>query len=221
VNTYLIGSDNSITHTIRSPIIEKSNLVDSIQFICDKTHNGYDMSEFDVLMEYKLPISKTHRIVKLVLSDSNYKNDYLAYSLPSGKLTTAITQEVGEVEMAVSFVKAEMDYDGVTSEYVRNLGNTATLKILPLSSWFHASDEALSDITAMYLENKKTALALSEIANQLNMNMVDGIKLTDDSLDLTVNGVAIGNGVSLNELNEKLVEEGSNTTGNIKIINIS
>jgi hypothetical protein len=220
MNTYLIGSDNSIQHTVKSPIIEKSNLVDSIQFICEKTYNGYDMAEFDLVLEYKLPISKTHRIVTLVLSDEAYKNNYLVYTLPSGELTTAITQEVGDVEMTISFMKTELDYEGNTLEHVRNLSSTATLKVLPLTSWFHTSDEALSDLAAMYLENKKTTLALSEVANQLNASKVDGIKLTNDTLDVTINGEISGNGISLEELNEKLVEIGGDTSGNIKVVQI-
>jgi hypothetical protein len=220
MNTYLINADNSITHSIKSPVTEKSNMVDQIQFICDKTYNGYNMADFDLVMEYVLPISKTHRVITLVLSDSNYKNDFLVYSLPTTELTTAITAESGDVQMSFHFMYTERDYDGNTIERVREIPSVATLKILPLASWFHTSDEALSDLAAMYLENKKTTLALSELANQLNISKADDIRISDGNLELTANGESIGSGVSLEDLNDKLVETGGETGGNVTIVRI-
>jgi hypothetical protein len=139
--------------------------------------------------------------------------------LPSGTLTTALTAETGDVEMALFFTKAELDYDGNTVERVRPLVNPVTLKILPLTSWFHPTDQQISDIAAMYLENKKIALANAEIMNQLNTTKADGIQVNDGSLDLTCNGEAIAS-VPLEELNEKLVSVGGETTGNVTIIQI-
>lgn len=220
LNTYLINDDNSITHTVKEPVVEKTNCVDEIQFICSKKYNGYTMSEFDVVIEYILPISKTNRVIKLTLADSNYKNNYLRYTLPTTQLTTSLTAEVGEVEMSISFMKAELDYDGNTIERVRYCSNTAKLNILPLTSWLKISDEGLSDLTAMYLENKKTAIALSELANVLSATKADGIKLTDDFIALTSNGETVGEEIPLETLNEKLVNVGGETTGNVKFIEI-
>jgi hypothetical protein len=177
------------------------------------------MSEFDLVMEYKLPISHVTRVITLELVDDNYKNEFLSYMLPSGTLTTALTAETGDVEMALFFTKAELDYDGNTVERVRPLVNPVTLKILPLTSWFHPTDQQISDIAAMYLENKKIALANAEIMNQLNTTKADGIQVNDGSLDLTCNGEAIAS-VPLEELNEKLVSVGGETTGNVTIIQI-
>jgi hypothetical protein len=100
------------------------------------------------------------------------------------------------------------------------MSNTVTLKILPLATWFHTSDEALSDLAAMYLENKKTTLALSELANQLNISKADNIRINDGNLELTSNGEALGDGIPLQELNENLVDTGGKTTGNVSIIRI-
>jgi hypothetical protein len=203
--------------------------MDSVQFVCPKTYQYYnketnsydtfDMSEFDLVMEYKLPISHVTRVITLELVDDNYKNEFLSYMLPSGTLTTALTAETGDVEMALFFTKAELDYDGNTVERVRPLVNPVTLKILPLTSWFHPTDQQISDIAAMYLENKKIALANAEIMNQLNTTKADGIQVNDGSLDLTCNGEAIAS-VPLEELNEKLVSVGGETTGNVTIIQI-
>jgi hypothetical protein len=83
-------------------------------------------------------------------------------------LTTAITSEAGDVKFTFTFTKAVLNYDGETLEYSRNLGSFATLKVLPLSSFFHTSEEELSDLASLYLENKKAILALNEVVSQLN-----------------------------------------------------
>jgi hypothetical protein len=178
------------------------------------------MSEFDVLLEYVLPISKKNGIIQLVLSDEIYKDGYLSYALPTSELTTLLTSESGDVEISISFLKAELDYEGNTIERVRNCANPAILKIIPLSSWFHASDQALSDLASIYIENKKLAMANLEAANLLSSSKVDGIVVSDDSIYLTSNGEVVGEKLDLKELNEKLVSVGGETTGNISILRI-
>ena len=64
-NTFLLKDDNSVQHTVKSPIIEKTSNIENINFICPKTYNDMDMSTFDLVLTYKLPISKAVKIVTL------------------------------------------------------------------------------------------------------------------------------------------------------------
>ena len=221
--TFYIGNDNIIVRTeATGAIVEKSNAVDSIRFVTPKLYNDeYEMAEYSVVMEYITPISKRNSIIELVLTDDDYKEDYLLYNLPSTQATTALTAETGELQFSLMFVKAELDTEGNTIERVRNSANSGSIKIVPISSWFTASKEALAELTAMYVENKKTAEALAEIASILNANKADNIRLdeNDKSIYLTSNNTKIGTEIDLETLNNILVTIGgeSPNSGNVVV----
>lgn len=216
MTTYLLNTDNSITRTLAGEaIIEKSNCVDEIYFIAEKEYKGFLMKEFDLVLEYSAPISKSVRIETLTLVDEDYKEQYLKYSLPS---TTDITGESGTVEMNLSFMKTELDADGNKIRRVRNF-TPASLNIVPLSSWFHVSDEGLSQLAELYLSAKEQILALQKLAGMLYDTKADDISVDIDGkkLRLKSNGQFINDGVPLEVLNQELVEVGGDTTGNVKI----
>lgn len=221
--TFYIGNDNAIVRTeATSAIVEKSNAVDSIRFITPKLYNDeYEMANYDVILEYVTPITKRNSIIQLVLTDDNYKDDYLLYTLPTTQATTALTAETGELEFSLTFIQAELDVDGNTVERVRNSANNGTIKIVPITSWFNASKEALAELTAMYVENKKVAEALAEVASIINANKADDIRLdeNDKSLYLTANNVKIGTEIDLETLNNILVAIGGNSpnSGNVVV----
>lgn len=221
--TFYIGNDNAIVRTeATSAIVEKSNAVDSIRFITPKLYNDeYEMANYDVILEYVTPITKRNSIIQLVLTDDNYKDDYLLYTLPTTQATTALTAETGELEFSLTFIQAELDVDGNTVERVRNSANNGTIKIVPITSWFNASKEALAELTAMYVENKKVAEALAEVASIINANKADDIRLdeNDKSLYLTANNVKVGTEIDLETLNNILVAIGGNSpnSGNVVV----
>ena len=221
--TFYIGNDNAIVRTeATSAIVEKSNAVDSIRFITPKLYNDeYEMANYDVILEYVTPITKRNSIIQLVLTDDNYKDDYLLYTLPTTQATTALTAETGELEFSLTFIQAELDVDGNTVERVRNSANSGTIKIVPITSWFNASKEALAELTAMYVENKKVAEALAEVASIINASKADDIRLdeNDKSLYLTANNVKVGTEIDLETLNNILVAIGGNSpnSGNVVV----
>ena len=219
MNSYLIKEDNTIILSTQTPIMEKSNCVDEIQFITPKEYNGYDLSTFDLLLEYLLPISKTNRIMQLELIDDNYKDEYLRYVIPSKANT--ISGEPGTVELNLSFVKVELDVNGNMIKRVRNLSPTY-LEIVPITSWFHVSDDGLSQLADLYLSNKAQIEALLDTANIINDNKADNITLDVQSgeIYLVSNDKKIGTGIKLEDLNNELVEIGGTTQGNISVIKI-
>ena len=217
MNTFLLNADNQVIHTVKSPVMEKSNCIEEIQFVTSKEYNGYFMEEFDLILEYLTPISKTNRFETLTLV-GEYKTDYLLYTLPS---TTKITGERGEFEMNLSFVKTELDSKGNKINRVRNF-SPISLNIVPISSWMTVKDEGLTQLAELYLNNKSQIEALTNLASIIYDSKADDISFDVDGkkLQLKSNGIFIGEGVSLEELNQELVETGSNTTGNISIIKI-
>ena len=217
MNTFLLNADNQVIHTVKSPVMEKSNCIEDIQFVTDKEYNGYLMEEFDFILEYLTPISKTNRFETLKLV-GEYKTDYLLYTLPS---TTTITGERGEFEMNLSFVKTELDSDGNKINRVRNF-SPVSLNIVPVSSWLTVKDEGLTQLAELYLNNKSQIEALTNLASIIYDSKADDISINIDGkkLQLKEKGESIGEGISLEELNQELVETGRSTTGNVNIIKI-
>jgi hypothetical protein len=219
---YLFKNDNTVVLTESTgAITQRSNSVDAVSFIVPKIYNEtYDMSEFDGLFEYKLPISNEAGLLQLVLTDDNYKEDYLLFSLPETTLTTAITKECGEVEFSLTFVKAELDNEGNTIERVRQSAGKNYIKIVPIVSWLSPSESQLSSLAAMYLENKKSILALQALAEQISETKADDIRLDieNSKVILTSEGNDIGNGINLDVLNAELVNVGGNNADNGNIL---
>lgn len=219
-NVYLLRDDNSVQHTVKSAVMEKSSNIETINFICAKEYNGLDMSTFDLVLTYKLPISKAVKIVTLTLTDANYKDSYLLYSLPVTAKT--ITSEVGEVELSLMQVKMELNADtGEQTKYVRSYKNAA-LNVLPVENFLTIDDSGLNQLAELYLANKAQIEALKTVADTIYSTKGDDIVIDSDEkkLKLTSNGEKIGTGVDLETLSGELVESGSMSDGNINIINI-
>lgn len=219
-NTFLLKDDNSVQHTVKSPVIEKTSNIESINFICPKTYNDMDMSTFDLVLTYKLPISKAVKIVTLEIADSNYKENYILYKLPATAKT--ITGETGEVELSLTQMKVELDPDtGKQIKYVRSF-TPAILNILPVINYVTVEDSGLTQLAELYLANKAGLEALKKVADSIYAEKADDITVDAENklLQLTNKGEKIGTGVSLEDLNAELVETGSHADGNINIVNI-
>ena len=219
-NTFLLKDDHSVQHTVKSPVLEKTSNIESINFVCPKTYNNMDMSTFDLVLTYRLPISKSVKIVTLTLSNEEYKDGYLLYTLP----VTAknITSEVGDVELSLSQMKVELDAEtGKQTKYVRSYKD-AVLPILAVTNYVNLEDSGLNQLAELYLANKAEIEALKIIADQIYDEKADDITLDTENqlLQLTNKGEKIGEGIALSDLNTELVESGSHADGNLNIVNI-
>lgn len=219
-NVYLLKDDGTVLHTQKSPIIEKTNNIDNIDFVCSKEYNDMDMSTFDLVLTYKLPISHSVKIVTLELVDDEYKDSYLLYRLPvTAKL---IASEAGDVSMTFMQAKVELDSDtGAQQKYVKNY-NECILPILAITNYLNVDDSGLSQLAEMYLANKASIEAVKALADQLSAEKGDDIALDAENgtLHLTSNGEAVGTGIDLKTLNGELIEVGAENDGNFKIVEI-
>ncbi len=220
--TFMFQNDNSIVLTeCTSGVVEKTNSIDALKIIVPKLYDEiYDMTSFDGILEYLTPISKTNGIYQLALVDDNYKEDYLLYTLPDTTMTTALTAEVGELQFSLTFIRSELNEDGNTIDRVRQSIAPAFIKIIPVSSWLKDNNPALTTLAELYTQNKHIANALIDVANGLNTEKADGIVLNTDEgkIQLTSNGIALGDGISLEELNQELVTKGSSSPQNGNIL---
>lgn len=191
--TFLVNADNSLTASVTERIMQRSKLVDNLHFLADTTYSGVDMTDYTVLLEYKLPVSKSYKTEILKKSTELYKNK-LEYKLP---FDTNLTSEAGDIEFWLTFSDVEMTTEGETIQRVRKVG-PGVVHIIPISNWADVvPDEALSSLDQRLIE----LIALNKsMYDQLNINLdgkADNIKYQNNILQLTSNGKEIGNAVEI------------------------
>ena len=114
--TVLVQNDNSIIVTERQRIMQNSKLIDALQIIVPKLYNGLEMVNYNVRLEYLTPINHKHGYVEMEVADSDYKTDYLLYTM---KIDTNLTTEVGDVQFTMTFIEVSMTDDGTVETPVR------------------------------------------------------------------------------------------------------
>jgi len=194
--TILITDDNVMNTTVRERIMERSNLVDKLHFLTKQLYKDeIDMSDFTVNLEYLLPISKKYKSEVLSLSEALYNEEYLEYKLP---INTEFTSEVGDVELQITFIKADMDADGNSIQYVRKTSPTK-IKILPIAKWSDIiPDEALNAVDQKLLEVDARINQLIETEEAINKSIPDDLALSEDNLlQLSIKGEVTGDGVQI------------------------
>lgn len=204
--TILITANNEMIKSILEPIMQRSKLVDTLHFLTAPTYKGQNMSEYTVLMEYKLPISQETHSEILTLSEELY-NENLEYKLP---IDTSITKEAGKVEIQLSFFKNEMGEDGHAIQHVRKI-KPCFINIIPISAWSNMIPDAeLAAIDQRILKLDAIANQLSDMQDVVFDSKADDISYEDNTIQLMANGKKIGTSHVLDQQNEfDVVEFGS------------
>lgn len=193
--TILLNETNELVTSVRERIMQRSKLVDSLHFIVDPIYKGIDMSEFTVMMEYLLPISREYKTEILVKSESLYKGK-LEYKLP---LDTCLTKEHGDIEVQLTFVKVELDADGNSKQLVRKTSPTI-ITILPISAWSDIiADSALNAIDQRLIQTEVMLNAMNDMVSYLDNIKADNIVYDEETrtLQLTAHGQLIGESVNI------------------------
>lgn len=206
--TILVNSDDSMVATNREPIYHKSSMMRKLRFLVDPTWTAdgeeSDLREYVCTMEYRTPISKKYIPVILKPSEELYK-DMLEYVVD---IDTAITAEVGYVELKLTWMKLEMDDDGTFKEHCRPIPQI-TIEILPVAQWSDYIPSAdLDNIAQMVLTNqaymeqmKVYAEQLQTMGQALTLSKADNVTYNKETnkLQLQSMGRPIGNEVELSE----------------------
>ena len=213
--TLLLQDDNSVIATQRQTIVQRSSLVDVLRVIVPRYYGDdrYDMKDFDLTLEYCLPVSNEVQFASLKLEDAEYKKDYLLYKMD---ISSRMTAECGIVKMHFSFMRNYVQEDGTAIQQVREF-TPYEMTIIPLASYLTVPDAALSQISQMYLAGKSQIEALEHLAAILSQSKADNIKLDviNEQIYLTANGVPIGQPININELGNEITEK--TIQGTVKI----
>ena len=196
--TILVNDDNTLTTSVRERIMQRSKLVDSLHFLVSPTYKELDMTDFTVMMEYILPVSKEYVSEVLVKSEELYK-EMLEYKLP---FDTDLTKEAGEIEVKLTFSKVDLDADGNDIQYVRKISATS-ITIIPVESWCDIiPDKALDAIDQRIIKTDAQIKALLEANEITRLEKADNLVLDNENkeLYLTAEGNQIGDKVKLSDL---------------------
>lgn len=196
--TILLNETNQLITSIKERIMQRSKLVDSLHFLIEPTYKGIDMSDFTVMMEYILPVSREYKTEILVKSAELYKGQ-LEYKLP---LDTCLTKEAGKIEIQLTFTRVELNPDGTSMQRVRKTSPT-TVTILPISAWSDIiADNALSALDQRLIQVDAMLNAVNEMNMYLDEKMVDNLVYDDDAetLQLSAKGVGVGHKVSVRDM---------------------
>lgn len=199
---FLLNDDNSITASHREVLMQRSKLVDEIWFLVNPKYKicENNMSDFSVVLEYILPVSKSYHSLELIEAEEGYK-EYLKYIVP---LDSNLSSEAGDIQLQLSFVYVGLDADGSNIQKVRKT-TPATLHITPVAAWGDIiPDSALSAVDQRIIKTQAQIKELEQLANTIegNVNIVDNLvyNSTDETLQLSANGIAVGDKVSVKDM---------------------
>ena len=198
----LVGEDNSLTATRKERIMQRSKLVDTLWFLVNPVYKECNMTNFTVLLEYVLPISKKYCSEVLRLSDERYE-EYLKYLLP---FDTKLTSEAGKIELQLTFALADLDEKGNAIQRVRKT-DTINVDIIPISAWSDIiPDSALSAIDQRLIKTDAQIKALEEVSCLLSDTKADNLRYDKNSneLQLLSGSKEIGNKITIKHCNEEL-----------------
>lgn len=209
--TIIVNNDNVLDKTNVERVMCKSKLVNNMHFLVPLMYDQISMDGFTAVLEYRLPVSKAYHTEILVVQPEIYKDDYLEYRLP---FDTNLTAEAGEIELQLTFTKATLNDDGTTTQYVRKTLPTQIV-ITPIASWADMiPDAALTALDQRIIALDLAQEQLAQLAQLLNTGKADNIVIEGDQLQLTSNGVKIGDAVTVNQTYN------INTTGELKVVEI-
>ena len=197
---FLLENNNEIIASHREVLMQRSKLVDEVWFLVNPNYKTCenDMSIFSVILEYVLPISKSYHSLELVKDKEGYK-EYLKYVVP---LDSNLSSEAGDIQLQLSFIYVGLDADGNGVQKVRKT-KSAKLHITPIAAWADIiPDSSLSALDQRILKQDAQIKALANLAEILGENQVDNLVYDDinDTLQLTANGIGIGNKVSVKDM---------------------
>lgn len=202
----LVKENNELHASYKERIMQRSKLVDNLLFLVDPDYKGLDMTTFSATLEYITPISKEYHSESLTLLEELYEEKKLQYQVP---FDTSLTVEPGDIELQLTFVKADIDDEGRSVQYIRKT-SPIKIKIIPIAAWSDIiPDSALNALDQKILAIDARINELLDISGEYSSSKADNIVLDTESSEmyLTSSGIEIGNRIKINDLGNAIAED--------------
>ena len=187
--TIVMQNDKSLRITQKTTLYQREKLVDKIQFLIPPEYEELDLSEFSAVLKYKDQGSVAH--MEILTKDPELYNGYTKYILP---VDTNLTQFAGDINIRITLSKTDLENK---KQYVLHTGETV-ITILPLSDYYaFVTDESLEPIDQRIGELDAKIEALNKISEIYDSSKADNIVKHDDKIQLSSNGVLIGDAIDI------------------------
>lgn len=194
--TIVMRDDKSLRVTEKTTLYQREKLVDKMQFLIPLQYDKVDLSDFTVTLKYLDQGNVAHveilsKPVNVAENTVEY-NGYSRYILP---IDTKLTQFSGDINIRITLSKVDLENK---TQYVLHTGE-ATISILPLSDYYaFVTDESLEYIDQLIGNLDAKIEEINRISEIYDEQKADNIVRYDDGkVQLTSNGVPIGDSISL------------------------
>lgn len=180
----LMKDDGSLTCTTPNVVLyQTESFMDNIHFFIPKQYKDVTLTDFVVTLKYVNP-ANIAKLEILQLSNDNYKENYLEYTLP---ITTELTSMAGSTKLYLTFSKIDSE------NQKKYIGHSSELTIA-----VRAVDNYFTDESSLQSIDDKL-MQLQEIANQLDKAKADNIVRSGNEVYLTSNDEEIGSRINISE----------------------
>lgn len=198
--TFYLTNEKELSATDRCIIHQREKLVDNFKFLIPKIYENVDLTDARIELQYLNPANESHKET-LVRDESNEnRDDYMDYIFP---IDTNFTRFAGDLHLKLVLTKVDID----EKKFYYLESSEATVSISPLSDYFaFVSDDAINPINEKIAELDARFKALDKLAETYDTAKADNLKLDSETseLYLTANGKAIGDKVSLSDLENEV-----------------
>jgi hypothetical protein len=205
--TILIQKGNYAMVTKSNRIMQRSANDSSLKILVERTYTTayqtLDMSEYECIMYFKLPVSETIKSVVLQPEIVQKENvDYVQYTYACD---ATFTKEAGDVDIWFNWVVPDLDENGNDKSIVRKTGNVL-VKILPLAAWANIQPDHMMDaLDAKLVEVDAKIKYLDEVSETISTSLPVDLEVRQSNLHMiTSDQTKIGKGVNLYEDGEEV-----------------
>lgn len=185
----LMKADKSLVISKKTRFYQKENVVSKLVFYIPETFEDNDLTKFTVTMNYSNQDNEA--FIEILSSVDSDKDGYSKYILP---IDTKFTKAAGDVDLTLSLTYLDEE---TSTQYVLHTGEL-TITIDSWADYFKfVTNDSLSPIDERILALQNETERLKSVADELDKEIPDDLKLTDDLLQLSKNGEAIGEGVEV------------------------
>ena len=175
--TIIMNDDKSLPTSIKTTLYQREKLADKIQFLIPQKYGVMDLSKCTAKLKYidQGNISRSELLEK----NSELYKDRLRFILP---VNNKLNYFAGNISIRIIFTNKETGQELRTGDCLITINPSGIIE--------ESSTENSSEV------NEKI-VALENQIKELQENQANDLKLTDDLLQLSIDGETIGEGVTL------------------------